>query len=64
MNANLCHAPAQHPLKVGILGGGIAGATVALRLADMGIQTLLISSFPPGRRSPKIASENSRCEAP
>ena len=44
MNANLCHAPAQRPLKVGILGGGIAGATVALRLADMGIHTLLIEA--------------------
>lgn len=44
MNANLCHAPAQRPLKVGILGGGIAGATVALRLADLGIHTLLIEA--------------------
>ncbi len=44
MNAHLSHAPAQRPLNVGILGGGIAGATVALRLADMGIQTLLIEA--------------------
>ncbi|MCT7656770.1 hypothetical protein MBH78_23465 [Oceanimonas sp. NS1] len=35
-----CPAPAE----VGILGGGIAGATVALRLTDMGINTLLLES--------------------
>ncbi len=44
MNANFCPASARRPLRVGILGGGIAGATVALRLADMGIETLLVEA--------------------
>ncbi|MDP5291320.1 FAD-dependent oxidoreductase [Oceanimonas sp. CHS3-5] len=44
MNTTSCAAYAQRPLRVGILGGGIAGATVALRLTDMGIHTLLLES--------------------
>ncbi|NHI01933.1 FAD-dependent oxidoreductase [Oceanimonas sp. MB9] len=44
MNTTSCAAFAQRPLRVGILGGGIAGATVALRLTDMGIHTLLLES--------------------
>lgn len=44
MNTESCAAYAQRPLRVGILGGGIAGATVALRLTDMGIHTLLLES--------------------
>ena len=44
MNTHPCHAALQRPLTVGILGGGVAGATVALRLADLGINTLLIEA--------------------
>ena len=44
MNPHLCQASPQRPLTVGILGGGVAGATTALRLADSGINTLLIES--------------------
>ena len=44
MNTHLCHVSAQRPLRVGILGGGVAGATTALRLADLGINTLLIEA--------------------
>ncbi|WP_319783773.1 FAD-dependent oxidoreductase [Oceanisphaera sp. IT1-181] len=44
MNTHPCHAAIQRPLTVGILGGGVAGATVALRLADLGINTLLIEA--------------------
>lgn len=44
MNTHPCHAAMQRPLTVGILGGGVAGATVALRLADLGINTLLIEA--------------------
>lgn len=44
MNTTSCAAWATRPLRVGILGGGIAGATVALRLTDMGIHTLLLES--------------------
>ncbi|GGB42718.1 oxidoreductase [Oceanisphaera marina] len=44
MNTHLCHASPQRPLTVGILGGGVAGATTALRLADLGINTLLIEA--------------------
>ena len=44
MNTHPCHAVMQRPLTVGILGGGVAGATVALRLADLGINTLLIEA--------------------
>lgn len=46
MNTESCAAFAQRPLRVGILGGGIAGATVALRLTDLGIHTLLLESSP------------------
>lgn len=42
MNTHPCYAVMQRPLTVGILGGGVAGATVALRLADLGIHTLLV----------------------
>ena len=44
MNTHPCHAVIQRPLTVGILGGGVAGATVALRLADLGINTRLIEA--------------------
>ncbi|PSJ45590.1 FAD-dependent oxidoreductase [Zobellella endophytica] len=44
MTSPCCNAPAHGPLRVGILGGGMAGATAALRLADMGINTLLIEA--------------------
>lgn len=44
MNTHFCHVSAQRPLTVGILGGGVAGATVALRLADLGINTQLFEA--------------------
>ncbi|ART79016.1 FAD-dependent oxidoreductase [Oceanisphaera avium] len=44
MNTHPCYAVMQRPLTVGILGGGVAGATVALRLADLRINTLLIEA--------------------
>lgn len=44
MNTHLCQTVAQRPFRVGVLGGGVAGATAALRLADLGINTLLIEA--------------------
>ncbi|MBO1519149.1 FAD-dependent oxidoreductase [Oceanisphaera pacifica] len=44
MNTHFCHVSAQRPLTVGVLGGGVAGATVALRLADLGINTQLFEA--------------------
>ncbi|MCG7588469.1 NAD(P)-binding protein, partial [Photobacterium sp. OFAV2-7] len=32
------HTDDDHPIKVGVIGGGIAGSTIALRLAELGIQ--------------------------
>ena len=37
------HSP-QHSLRVGIIGGGIAGSTVALQLAELGIQVELFEA--------------------
>ena len=44
MNTKVNCNSAQRPLRVGILGGGVAGATVALRLADLGINTVIIEA--------------------
>lgn len=44
MTSPCCNATAHGPLRVGILGGGVAGATVALRLADLGIDSLLLEA--------------------
>lgn len=42
MNVNGSHSTgSQKPFKVGIVGGGIAGSTIALRLAELGIQVEL-----------------------
>lgn len=44
MNKSLATQPApSHPnVKVGIIGGGVAGSTIALRFAELGIDTTLI----------------------
>lgn len=42
MNVHGSHnTDSQHPVKIGIIGGGIAGSTIALRLAELGIQVEL-----------------------
>ncbi|PNK61267.1 FAD-dependent oxidoreductase [Psychrobacter sp. FDAARGOS_221] len=35
---------AHSPIKVGIIGGGVAGSTIAIRLAALGIDTYLLES--------------------
>ncbi|WP_407331143.1 FAD-dependent oxidoreductase [Enterovibrio sp. 27052020O] len=37
-------ATTKAPFKVGIVGGGVAGATAALKMAGLGIETLLIEA--------------------
>ncbi|WP_116472794.1 FAD-dependent oxidoreductase [Zobellella maritima] len=44
MKHDFSNVTAGGPLRVGILGGGVAGATVALRLADLGIHSVLIEA--------------------
>lgn len=42
MNVHSSHRTDNHPpVKVGVIGGGIAGSTIALRLAELGIQVEL-----------------------
>jgi glycine/D-amino acid oxidase-like deaminating enzyme len=44
----------KQSLKVGIIGGGVAGSTIALRLAELGIDTTLIEKGPSLVNGPPI----------
>ncbi|WP_369414629.1 FAD-dependent oxidoreductase [Photobacterium atrarenae] len=45
MHVNGSHSTdPQQPFKIGVVGGGIAGSTIALRLAELGIEVQLFES--------------------